>query len=648
MPDNSEAGEPSPSRTTSTHQHHYQSALPDAPPLQTEGLSDPSRHTPETWRNVPITGRDITNPRVGALPITRVRSLPARSSHQPQFISATETQRPRSVGAMIEFSHHFHQRGEPGGDDDPSSTQSLNVEHDAVVSNNLESSSTPSGVGTRLRYPTKPVHDLNLHSSGILTPLLAHSSPSQVDSQTSFGTIDHDDLPKYMSAFEYAIRPFMDERIHPESHLHLPSPTEASTMSEIVLSPAARPSETNESDTNGYDSDSDDPDHDHDKVPEDSVPLHVRRDNNFRTRIRLTHIRILLMRCQVLQDTVFLIQHKPWNTNLKHPPYWYYAKIRRMAYRARQLAAALQSDALLARCEYWAGRGCGGTRDYQLAVEHFSRAIKLDVENDEAKNGRLVLRGLRPDEKDDVDFLLQSVMTRWSTWQANCFRFQLLAENEAERTGHSIQACMEGIIPDVTSPVWMPDRDRIMAIAKREFGMRRRLGLRAAFLEKDDEEKIGREVEEQVSEEWEFECIGEREGCKRTLNEAEWWYIRHGDSMTRKEQIPEYDSEPWEAEERALSVESQSSFSSDLPSEPLYHGSSPPGFSPSTMSSTSESDHIEEQQPEENPLGRELRQAGWSSPSRRRSARRGSLSPPPPSRLGLRRHLIVPPIRTNF
>ncbi|KAF9694607.1 hypothetical protein EKO04_007277 [Ascochyta lentis] len=72
--------------------------------------------------------------------------------------------------------------------------------------------------------------------------------------------------------------------------------------------------------------------------------------------------------------------------------------MRKLACEAQQLAERVQSQSLLARCEYWLGSSCAGTQDFSAAVDHLKRARWLGVPD-----------GLRCEEKTDIHPLLTSV-----------------------------------------------------------------------------------------------------------------------------------------------------------------------------------------------------------------------------------------------
>ncbi|KAH8728567.1 hypothetical protein GQ44DRAFT_580307, partial [Phaeosphaeriaceae sp. PMI808] len=185
------------------------------------------------------------------------------------------------------------------------------------------------------------------------------------------------------------------------------------------------------------------------------IDFHLIEKDPFKIRLRQIQIRTLLMRCIVLQSTIRELERKPWTQDTLKLLRDHYSKMRVSACKARRLADSLYSRELQARCEYWTGRACGGTRDYQAAVHHFMLAINLDVENDVRSDGTLKLRGLRPAEKSDVRFLLQGVSERCETWEKKSSVTKHMYRGSGVYVGHFQWA-------ERQSPLWRPDRDRIL------------------------------------------------------------------------------------------------------------------------------------------------------------------------------------------
>jgi hypothetical protein len=186
---------------------------------------------------------------------------------------------------------------------------------------------------------------------------------------------------------------------------------------------------------------------------------------------------------------------------------------------AHKLAQALQSQEHEARCEYWAGRASGSVRDYKRAMEHFERAMELDFHGCGSRREETSPRGLTWGEKDDIRFLLESVTRRYEARKKKTHNTseQIIAGYETERTGRPIEDCLE-IIPD--SPVWAPDRERLVQKARRDFKTPSReiRGGGVEFLE------LGLKKDNKTE-------MDHKKHVRRPFSKEEWWYIRYGHNM---------------------------------------------------------------------------------------------------------------------
>jgi hypothetical protein len=262
----------------------------------------------------------------------------------------------------------------------------------------------------------------------------------------------------------------------------------------------------------------------------DGIPVHLRDHDAFRTRMRLVHFRTLLMRCEVLQSTIHALERKPWahdsdrDDKLSH----HYSKMRHVAVKARKQAEALESRDLQARSEYWAGRGCGGLKDWEAAKTHFKNAIKLDVANKKYSDGTVLARGLLKHEKEDVDFLLQSVTKRHEEW--------LHKTEAARKVSLDSHRAMENIDwENMSGPSWTPDRDRMYELAKRQFGKKDSGGKRRSrMLSAVDEDEIRLGKEDMATANQRLDIADDRQVIRRVLSPQEWHYIFHGDKETEK------------------------------------------------------------------------------------------------------------------
>lgn len=354
----------------------------------------------------------------------------------------------------------------------------------------------------------------------------------------------------------------------------------------------------------------------------------AREQNIFRVRVRLLHLRTLLMRCQILQSTVLQTQ-QPWDQNIERSPRWYYARIHLLAYQALRLATDLQSNEMLARCEYWAGRGCGGMREYKFAVDHFTRAIRLDIE---ARTTQPIRQSLKTNEKDDVKFLLRSVTARYLSWQRRCSRFLPVAEIEAERTGRLLEDCMGDIRPSLESPIWMPDRD--WALAKSERTVMK-------FSEANDDPQKDKGVGELADNDLEDEVVGEMDGRELMLCEAEWRHDKYREKMVDKSHDLGSHQKSQTENEGQPKNESISAL------ETVLNGRERSHRDPITLSSSITSTSPCSDWEKHRLLDQELEWSSWNDPSNTPQSRETSLSPPR-SRLRSQRNLNLSPINTDI
>jgi hypothetical protein len=362
------------------------------------------------------------------------------------------------------------------------------------------------------------------HSPDFPTPGLNASSPVSVGDQFTGATPvrttvparpsspDQILLPKHVSAFEYAMRPFLDALADDSHERLLQLPRTHQVASSTKLLPL-----TDSVDTIC--------DSEEQKIPkEDGLPeygtsAHLWERDTFTISMQQTQLSVYLTHCTTLQGIIDQVQREPWKYSTNQSAAWYYGKMVELSYKARTLAEALKSDELQARCEYWAGRGCGGSRDYGAAEKHFHQAILLDVPNDKYKNGRARPRGLLPKEKADVRFLLNSCHERAKNHRHYGKRMMQEVERlraMADEDGLPLDAYTDQIQQTMpSSPPWLPDRDRLVALAKLQF------------------EKSSPKLEQALEEEAQ---VGVQTGDKyvqaenrQRLTKKEWVYIKYGD-----------------------------------------------------------------------------------------------------------------------
>ena len=259
-----------------------------------------------------------------------------------------------------------------------------------------------------------------------------------------------------------------------------------------------------------------------DQMIEDGVSSYLKPENAFRTRMRLVQFRNYLIRCQLLYLTVQSMERKPWKWHSHAQLAQYYSNIRCLAIKACSVSEAIGSDDLRARAEYWAGRGCGGLQDWQAAITHFAAAIKFDVPNYTDEKGTAFQRGLLQDEKDDVEFLLHSVKQRYQEWERRKEDAQKAESGVGATHNYPIELHWEGL----KDARWTPDQDRIIHIAKQQYGSKRRSMTRFASTETGASDYTNHEVH------FIFQRMSlddENKLVRKTLSEEEWRYIIGGD-----------------------------------------------------------------------------------------------------------------------
>jgi hypothetical protein len=337
-------------------------------------------------------------------------------------------------------------------------------------------------------------------------------------------------------------------------------------------------------------------------------------------RKHLALLRLFLMRCECLYFTANILECKPG----EHPQTSgdnYYSDIRKFATKAGQLAESLDNRGLQARCQYWAGHGCGGMRDWLAAKDHFAAAIKLDVPHDADAHARSGTKGLKRKEKEDVWILLKTVTRNHEEY---------LCKDSSDRYG------------DFEGPSWTPERDRLIREARNQNGR----NLRTSYTTENDKIIAGANKVE------DFYRQGQ---IWQTFTEAEKQYIRHGSQSSKKH----YDSIShnhldW-TRETVVHQDRNSSYSSS-PTPSNYPSKN---TTPQTKTLEDELADIgdydtssRDTTPEMKTLEDELADfESYDSSSSTRSS--SSSSSPlltieePPTRLGARRDLMLSPINTS-
>lgn len=217
----------------------------------------------------------------------------------------------------------------------------------------------------------------HLHLQGQANHSLDHTSPSASDG-TSYQALPlqaspptslvdiHDVLPPDMSAFEYAITPYLTDQRLPIGYFALsfpsltPSPSVPSHR-EQDLTPKDHWSTQNEQPYTP-------------PAPDSGTPKYVEFQSTEHVS-RYIHLLHILIRCKVLAQSHVDIKH-----NVNRTPLQNYAKIREITgHSAQRMANSPGFDAYLAVFWYWKGRGEAGLEEWDAAISAFDEAIRLGL-----------------------------------------------------------------------------------------------------------------------------------------------------------------------------------------------------------------------------------------------------------------------------
>lgn len=231
---------------------------------------------------------------------------------------------------------------------------------------------------------------------------------------------EHPLLTKYTTAFEYALEPYLKDRISFQPMVTFP-PSLSSTTSTPISSPYLPPRRASEISFSSTSSTS--------ELAIRGLPAHLAHLDTWPKRLALIRVRTLLMHCSVLQTNIHWMLRIDEHIPRGRPIHWHYSKMRYLAYKARASAQAFDSRDWQARCEYWLGRACGGTRDWQAARECFGRAKHLDVPDEVDEDGRIVRRrGLKRAEREDVERLFDIAERNEEVWKREVEKVRREAE----------------------------------------------------------------------------------------------------------------------------------------------------------------------------------------------------------------------------
>jgi hypothetical protein len=250
--------------------------------------------------------------------------------------------------------------------------------------------------------------------------------------------------------------------------------------------------------------------------------------NTYRSRMRLIQFRALIYRCQVLQCAVNILERKPRTDEVDSDVHESYSKIYHFASKARKLAEGLENGTLQARSEYWAGRGCGGLRDWQAAIMHFANAIKLDTPYT-GNHKKFRHRGLLSNEREDVNFLLQNVTKHCNEWTCET--------KPARKSLYQVDPEDIGLEAP-RGPRWAPYHDWMKHAAKQQLEKNKRTGKPMNHL-LNSEGQLSTILGEK-----ELKMIrrrlakpGGKSIFRRTLSADEWFYILHGDAAMKNRSL---------------------------------------------------------------------------------------------------------------
>jgi hypothetical protein len=215
-------------------------------------------------------------------------------------------------------------------------------------------------------------------------------------------------LPAYTTPFAHALEPWLQE--NPE-YRHYLEPTTPSSSTPSSL--PAQGSSMNSGEVSAR------TDEAFPEIPFESIAVYLRDRNEPEVRIKILHVRTLLLRCAVLVRGAWVLEQAEWKASAQRRgrgdneagrmgQEWYkaYSKAGRAAEKGEQMAKALGVDGLQARSWYWKGRADAGRRYWDEAAAAFRRAEQFDRENRGAvameEYGKM---GLTPFERRDVEWL---------------------------------------------------------------------------------------------------------------------------------------------------------------------------------------------------------------------------------------------------
>jgi hypothetical protein len=319
-----------------------------------------------------------------------------------------------------------------------------------------------------------------------------HASPSQ----------GRQHMPLNISAFNYALEPFLRANPRYAGQIEPPSPPDSSTSSDS-LSPVALHS-------------SDDAVTDAREVRRMPVraklPPIVANKNRLDTRIKVLNVKMTLMRCAVIDRAAWELERNAWKKG-STSVYDEYSKMYKLVENAILVAKKLRSDELQARCFYWLGRACGRQRYWDEAEQAFEKAIHFDTEIEENGRGK----GLLPTERADVRFLKRSVQKRAQRAAADRKQRRKRDEEMAWKLAETRNLDFDEVVIWNKSPPWCPDT---------ESAMRQWMQATGREIEASPQLDSDGEWQDPVDEDESLEL----EWVARPFTPEEIYYIEHGDN----------------------------------------------------------------------------------------------------------------------
>ncbi|KAI4610027.1 hypothetical protein J4E83_008592 [Alternaria metachromatica] len=207
----------------------------------------------------------------------------------------------------------------------------------------------------------------------------------------------------------------------------------------------------------------------------------------------------------------------------------YYKRIHRFAVEAYQLAEARSSRSLLARSEYWCGRGCGGLREWDAAVSHFRSAANMDLSDVYFKGMPRQQRGLLKSEREDVDFLLQSVTQRYNEWILNGGAHKTVDDQEASPSPTEVirKEALKG-------PRWRPHQEHLDYLAEQQCSTEGSSDRQLSHLRSSEHAGVSFNEKDVAAAEERLSLKDDKQGIRNTLNADEWFYVLRGHKPTKK------------------------------------------------------------------------------------------------------------------